>query len=359
MAEWNDAGDDAGSEYVARRKNEPETAAEYNDRGAEYQKAGRYGSAAEYYQKAIELDPGSEGALLAYENLENLAKGLREAVESQPADWSQEVFSSGVAHFDKAGASYNTANYTEAKQYLELAIQIFASSRMIDPGNRQAHGFLYISKGFYYYICAIENTKSIKPSDTNYTAMAYLRRACYPFTYAGEYYKLAREYFTNPELIDFVKGYQKLNDNDYKVSVKRFLPQIDYWAAAFMKNVKKDVQCAVTIDRINEALVSGEYEEAIEMMTKFENTLNKMKEGRTGNRNGFLFLNLAYARLAGLLPHYSPDKEWTDEQKAVWTEQLGLCSSDLKRARFEFGTASYANLCDNLMNYVETLENSL
>ncbi len=342
-----------------KHKDEPQTAAEYNDRGVEYQRAAKFSSAADHYRKAIELDPDSEAGLLAYENLETLSKGIKELVESQPANWSRDVFSSGVAHFDKAVEFYNAGNYTEAKRYLDLAMRIFASSRTIDTGNGRAHGFLYLSKGFFYYICALENIKSIRSSDSNYTAMAYLRKACYPFTYAGEYYELARECFEEREIIDFVDGYRKKNDKDYNISVKRFLPQLDYWSAAFVKSVKKDVQCAVTIDRINETVVAGEYDKAVEIALKFEKELGRMKENTTGNRDGFIFLNLAYVRLAALLPYLSEGKYWTDEQKAKWVEQLELCAGDLKRARFEFGTASYAGLCDNLINYVARLENFL
>lgn len=348
IVSWSDAG----------WKVEPKTAAEYIDRGVQYVKNDKYTRAAECYQKAIELDPYGEMGTLAYSNLENLSNNLKTSVESQPNNWSQELFNSGVEHFDKAVELYNAHNYTEAKRYLELAMQIFGCSRTVDPNNRHAHGFIYISKGFFYHICGRENIGLIKPSDSNYAVMVYLRRACYPLTYADAYYKLAREYLKKSDYEDLLEGYRDLNDDYYKNKIEKYLPQTDYWAKPFMENIKKDVECAVTIDKINGMIVSGEYEEAIEVMTKFEKKLEKM-DNQTGNRNGFIFLNLSYARLATIVPYFSQGREWTDEQRSHLIEFLRLCSADLKRARLEFGTAAYTNLCDNLMNYLQQMEDRL
>ena len=348
-----------GDRYIGTSRDRLDDASDYNNRGVENQKLSKFGLAAEDYLKAYELDPDGKVGSIAYGNLNRLHAALKADNESLPERSSQEIYGFGTNRFDTAADLYNNGNYAEAKRYLTLAIRLFATARMIDPDNNNAYGFMFLAKGFFYYICGLESVQSVKPTDTNYTTMAYLRRAYYPLAYADAYYDLALECLTDPQKKETVKSYKDTNSAYMKKTVGKFLPKLDYWSKPYMDNVKKDVQCAVAMDRINETLVAGEYDRAFELIQKFETQLEKLDANQTGNKNGFWFMNLAYARLVVVLPHLSQGSELSDEQKLQIKGLLDQCLGDLKRARFEFGTAAYVNFSDTMTNHVERLKNDL
>ena len=333
---------------------EPENAATYNDRGLQCQKLNQFGPAADNYRKAIELDSDGEAGIAAYRNLANLAESLTAAEESEARRHSEALMKTGMNYFDAGLAAYKNLGYEKAKNHIDLALSTIRTSRILDPDNHLAHGFMHLAKGFFYHICGAENIKTVNPGDSNYTTMGFLRKAYHSFAFAEAYYELAYEYLEEREFKDLIKSYEKENDYYIKKVVKRYLPGVDYWSKSYMKKVKKDVECALTIDRINEALVSGDYDEAVEIMEEFEKDLSKMKTG--GNAESFYFLNLAYARLAVLVPNLSQGREWPADQKAQIEKELDGCLSDLKRARFGFKNDAYADLCDDLIIYVEHLE---
>jgi len=339
------------AEYTRSLKVNPEDPVAYNDRGVVYQKMGKFSLAAEDYLNAIRLDSDGDIGRLAYNNLYELNMGLKNINKYLPQQRFGELFKRGRGYFDEAVSLYKERAFNQAKKYLELALTTFTLARMYEPDNKNVQGLVYLTKGFMHHITGIQYIQAIKSTDTNYTVLAYLRKAYYPLAFADAYYKASLEYLTGRDSKSFVKGYRIANDTCIKVA-KKYLSRVDYWSRSYMKRTKKDVEFAVGIDRLNGLLAAGDCEMAEEIVLKLDSRLADLQRAESENIIGFKFLSLAYARLIGFFPYIEKADEMSAKKRQMMRNLLQECMRDLERAKNGFKLAALVNLCDCLKDYL-------
>jgi len=328
-------------------KKDPDNAILYQNRGRISEKLGKYNDASDDYAKTTELDPTGKVGHLACYRLEKMADNLQQKEIDANSSESSPLYNTGIKYFDKAVDCYKANDFNAAREELQLAMTLCETAHLLNPANTELIGFLYMTKGFIYHIIGKQYAKMVKPNDSNYTAMVWLRRAYYPFSCSDNYYRHAKKYLTAAKQPEFVKGY--ISENDYLLKMaKKYIPTVDYEGRKYMKNIKIETAAIVDLDVLNMMISTGDYAGVNDFINKKLKDLKKADTTESQNAVGISYIYRAYSALSNALEHVDKDPEWIRQNKGAFKEQLNGCIEDLKTANAHIKNDSLKELTSNI-----------
>lgn len=317
----------------------------YRLRGSLYEKTGKYKQAVSDYSKALLINP----------NNRMIDRARRRVLMRCSVEFAKE----GAKVFDEGVSSLNVKkNLQAAKQDFGRALSLFAYARKLSPDNKVATGFVNVSKAVFYEICGLENIALLKQGDTNYTAMAQLRKAYYPFVLADNYFKRSLLYLKSTALINIINSFRNINTESINI-VKQYAPQVDYDAAKSMKSAELEATCIANFDAANELIVSGDHDGARELIEDNKNIMSGSAGTYSENAQGIIILADAYLALNKISAYPPADIILLKADFEAINADIAACAKSLGRARSALKNAMLINICDRLRQDIDAMKKSV
>lgn len=322
---------DAVTELGSAIQQDPGSPTLFYNRARVYESLGEFTKASEDYGKAAELDPDGKVGKFAYRRLEVLADKLEQTTVQSEKGESGILYSMAIANFDEAINCYNYQDLNTARETTLLAISLNETAYLLDPSNTELIGFLYMMKGFLYHIIGRQYANEIKPNDTNYIVMAWLRQAYYPFSCADKYYQEADRYLTTPAQQELLKTYIAKNEYFFKMA-KKYIPTVDFDGKNYMKNIEKETSAIVDLDRVNSMITAKNFDAIPEFIESRVEDLRTANPDESLNSLGLTYLFRSYYNLSYALKNADNDPEWILQNIDKFENELNKCLAYLTKA---------------------------